>query len=63
MLDTGTKPPRIAERMRHEMKPQPRWLTSVIAAAAQPMPALPWERPARPPVCATQTRPASLAAN
>ncbi|MFN3292917.1 MAG: hypothetical protein ACK414_05535 [Gemmobacter sp.] len=51
------------------MKPHPRWLTSVIAAAALPQPALPWERgpkgqrgpkaPAAPPA---PPRPAALAA-
>lgn len=47
------------------MKKQPRWLTSVIAAAAQPVPALPWERAARTPAPAqaVPARPASIAAN
>ncbi len=37
------------------MKTERRWLKSVIAAAAQPQPALPWERGHR-------RRPASVAA-
>jgi len=47
------------------MKTQPRWLTSVIAAAAQPMPVLPWERAARAPAAAPAAplRAASIAAN
>ncbi len=46
------------------MKSQPRWLTSVIAAAAQPMPLLPWERAARTlqAVPAPAPRPAAIAA-
>lgn len=44
------------------MKPLPRWLTSVIAAAAQPVPTLPWERAARAPQAAPAARPAAMAA-
>lgn len=47
------------------MPTQRRWLQSVIAAAAQPMPALPWERgtaaaPAQ--ASAAPARPAAVAA-
>ena len=47
------------------MPTQRRWLQSVIAAAAQPMPALPWERRttgASPQTPEAQPRPAAVAA-
>jgi hypothetical protein len=49
------------------MQTERRWLKSAIAAAAQPMPALPWERqarqaPAAVPAPAAPPRNASIAA-
>jgi hypothetical protein len=47
------------------MPTQRRWLQSVIAAAAQPMPALPWERRTAgtvPPAVTVPPRPAAVAA-
>ncbi|MDP2085794.1 MAG: hypothetical protein Q8K20_11400 [Gemmobacter sp.] len=42
------------------MTPDRRWLKSVFAAAAQPLPALPWERAVRTP--APQAAPPRAAA-
>ncbi len=43
------------------MPTQRRWLKSVIAAAAQPLPALPWERKPQPGAAAAPAAPASAA--
>lgn len=46
------------------MTTERRWLKSVIAAAAQPQPALPWERAARTPAPQpTAQRPTACAAH
>lgn len=48
------------------MKTERRWLKSMIAAAAEPLPALPWDRALRSSKAATDSaptkRPAAMAA-
>jgi hypothetical protein len=44
------------------MKTERRWLKSVLAAAAQPQPAMPWERGNRRRPAAFAVRPAAMIA-